>query len=112
MGSTDHPVVVAPAPWTLQADSWVFPFWNSSTQQKSIGLPSGTYHPKETIEEDEEKNGKFKGGPGGWMLYRYSDSPVGPYDEVCQVVFCSTVNGVMAADEYMSLIVDCEKRFR
>jgi hypothetical protein len=44
------------------------------------GLPSGSYHPRETIAGDEM--GTFQGGPGGWMLYRYTDSPVGPYDEV------------------------------
>jgi len=73
-----HPVPVAPAPWTLQADSWIFPFWNSSSASGT--LPYGSYHPMETIEEGEGGTG-FKGGPGAWLLYRYSDSPVGRYSK-------------------------------
>lgn len=86
----DHPVAIAPAPWTLQADSWVFPFWSS---MKSPSLAPGSYHPMENVEV-----GNFKGGPGAWLLYRYSDSPVGEQQ------FDDTTSGVDTEEDKLTTL--------
>ncbi|PWN39108.1 hypothetical protein IE81DRAFT_326860 [Ceraceosorus guamensis] len=136
-----------PAPWTLQAESWIFPHWTSTRriadvrreskvllaqrqeeedaaagaasssrdeQLAKAGLSPGSFHPLEKLHplalalassgaaeeahsneqqtQTEANNAKiraaadeFRGGPGGWILYRYTHSPVGPYDELIYV---------------------------
>ncbi|EPQ30319.1 uncharacterized protein PFL1_01845 [Pseudozyma flocculosa PF-1] len=100
-------VPTAPPPWTLTAESWLFPFWTSSstkrqhqaakrqTAQESdgaevarqLGLPPGSFHPLEALASAHvaKDHGEFKGGLGAWILYRYTDSPAGPYDELIYV---------------------------
>jgi hypothetical protein len=90
--------------WELDAESWIFPFWTSnralaankaaqSTSKHVIGggaqlatkqgLEQGAYHPLEDV--SNIGSDIFQGGPGGWILYRYRTSPVGPYDELIYV---------------------------
>lgn len=90
-------------PWTLDAECWIFPFYTTNSQittnkqqtqddqsgnsafglAQKQGLESGAYHPLE--DASHITTDIFKGGLGGWMLYRYSSSPVGPYDELIYV---------------------------
>jgi hypothetical protein len=47
-------------------------------------LPKGVYDPLQEACGDKEY-GEFKGGLGAVMVVRYSDTPVGPYDELILV---------------------------
>ncbi|OAK97761.1 hypothetical protein IQ06DRAFT_280464, partial [Phaeosphaeriaceae sp. SRC1lsM3a] len=69
-----HPVARAKAPWPLKAESYLL-FLNMKE------LPKGVYDKLEEVWEGEEY-GTFKGGLGAVMIVRYSDTPVGPYDEL------------------------------
>ncbi|PSN71640.1 hypothetical protein BS50DRAFT_232553 [Corynespora cassiicola Philippines] len=70
--ASGHPVVHAPAPWTTKSETyWLFLTLKS--------LPKGIY---DALELDLEKGGDFKGGLGIIIIVRYSDTPVGTYDEL------------------------------
>jgi hypothetical protein len=107
---------VAP-PWTLSASSWIFPHWTSpshiSSQRSAScsaaassasslaqrqGLDAGSYAPREVLYSGAEAD-VFKGGLGGWIIYRYTSSPVGPYDELIHVAgsFASAETGLTSA---------------
>ncbi|KAJ3051503.1 hypothetical protein HK097_007467 [Rhizophlyctis rosea] len=62
-----------PAPWSLKVSkAYVFFFWASDKNRHEI-LPH-------LVTEDDKKH--FQGGLGSWMIIRYAESPVGPYDEL------------------------------
>ncbi|KAF2786235.1 hypothetical protein K505DRAFT_260305 [Melanomma pulvis-pyrius CBS 109.77] len=80
--SSPHPVPRAPAPWTTTSEC----YWLFVTMKE---LPTGVYDALEEtrfgggkLAEEREKVGEFKGGLGIVMVVRYSDTPVGPYDEL------------------------------
>lgn len=96
---TDIPEALPP--WTLDAECWIFPFYTTSSRirenkqrqddtDKSTspfvhkqGLEPGACHPLEDLSHITADT--FQGGLGGWILYRYASSPVGPYDELIYV---------------------------
>ncbi|KAL5113801.1 hypothetical protein ACEQ8H_008302 [Pleosporales sp. CAS-2024a] len=69
-----HPVTRVKAPWPLKAETYVL-----FLRMKE--LPARVYDPLEQVWEGED-HGQFKGGLGAVMIVRYSDTPVGPYDEL------------------------------
>ncbi|EMD87117.1 hypothetical protein COCC4DRAFT_41318 [Bipolaris maydis ATCC 48331] len=71
-----HPVPRSEAPWDkLKAESY-------SLFLKLSELPKGTYDEFEASWADEKENGAFKGGLGAVIVVRYTETPVGPYDEI------------------------------
>lgn len=64
-----------PAPWRLKADM----YW--LVLRLSNPLPPETYHPLDTAQYSSPAS-SFKGGFGMIQVIRYSESPVGPYDEL------------------------------
>ncbi len=70
MEDNDKKVKDAPAPWTLNGEvSYLF--------------IHGTRSAQESFNENSDPiQSPFRGGLGGMMLIRYTDSPVGPYDEL------------------------------
>ncbi|CAF1667920.1 unnamed protein product [Adineta ricciae] len=66
----------APAPWTL-------------TGQVAYLLIHGSRAVQDSFNENPDPViSPFRGGLGGLMLVRYTDSPVGPYDELILVPGC------------------------
>ena len=70
------------APWTCKCTAYVLIFFTFSSK----GLPHDiTYDPLEgqsgPFMEDSQA-GAFKGGTGMIEIVRYSETPVGPYDEI------------------------------
>jgi hypothetical protein len=60
----------APAPWTL-------------TGQVAYAFIHGSRKAQESFNENPDPTrNPFRGGLGGMILIRYTDSPVGPYDEL------------------------------
>jgi hypothetical protein len=70
-----------PSPWTLKGDVYMFAFWTSSAQAKD--LPSLTYSPLEGGSTFANPDGSRPlGGLSMVQIIRYTESPVGPYDEM------------------------------
>lgn len=71
----------APPPWTTKSTAFLLPFYHSPSQP----LPSKAYTPLSASHapfSEEPKCGVFKGGLGMLYLLRYTETPVGPYDEL------------------------------
>ncbi|KAJ3570145.1 hypothetical protein NP233_g4606 [Leucocoprinus birnbaumii] len=66
-----------PAPWRLKAKSWMFVLSGLDTK---ASFPAGFAAPYEA--EVMAEGGEFIGGMGLIQLVSYSESPVGPYDEL------------------------------
>ena len=71
----DLDIQTVPPPWTLKAETYWLLLWLSNP------LPAGIYAPLEAASINEQ-HGRFKGGVGMIQIVRYSDTPVGPYDEL------------------------------
>ncbi|KAF7325784.1 hypothetical protein MKEN_00428900 [Mycena kentingensis (nom. inval.)] len=73
-------IQVVPAPWKLRGRSWIFPV---------AGLdPKASFPPGWAAEDQSDalsKGGEFIGGLGLVQVVSYSESPVGPYDELVYV---------------------------
>ncbi|KAI9779112.1 MAG: hypothetical protein M1816_003756 [Peltula sp. TS41687] len=74
-----NPIKQAPAPWTVKCEMyWMFYHGNTT-------LPEDAYAPLEAQTasfSDPAKAGRFRGGLGMIQIVRYSDTPVGSYDEL------------------------------
>ncbi|KAH8809521.1 hypothetical protein DL96DRAFT_1717048 [Flagelloscypha sp. PMI_526] len=76
MSSNRSSPTPVPAPWTLKARSWVFVL---SPISKKQAMPSGWSAPYQA--QALEKEGPA-GSIGYIMIYSYSESPIGSYDEL------------------------------
>ena len=73
----------APPPWTLQGDVYMFPFWTNHTQMAAADNAGLTYSPLEAKSAFASPEGsRHLGGLSMIQIIRYTDSPVGPYDEM------------------------------
>ena len=70
-----EPIEPVPAPWILKADAYAFPI------PPVLGpLPSKAYAPLE--KGSTATQGTYLGVAGAVLIVRYTDTPVGPYDEL------------------------------
>ncbi|KAM0562427.1 hypothetical protein ACHAPJ_002117 [Fusarium lateritium] len=76
----DSNIPSVPPPWTLKGDVYAFIFWTPRSQARD-GLPSLTYSPLEA-QSSYASSQKALGGLSMFQLIRYTESPVGPYDEL------------------------------
>ncbi|UPX13062.1 uncharacterized protein EKO05_0003590 [Ascochyta rabiei] len=74
MENAVHPVQRLPAPWVLGAESYMLFL-------RLRELPRGLYDGLEEAWGDDGL-GTFEGGLGAVVIVRYTDTPVGPYDEL------------------------------
>ena len=86
----ENTVTEVPSPWDLDGNAYWFLYTNSA----STPLSEGHYDPHEKIAADGSE-GVFKGGLASVLVYRYKNSPVGPYDELLIVPgkFTNPING-------------------
>ncbi|KAJ8131355.1 hypothetical protein O1611_g2271 [Lasiodiplodia mahajangana] len=93
--SKNEPISPAPPPWKLKGTVYILSFWNSKTLptegpggDKIQGPPAIAYSPLEAKSSfaDPTVSGEYLGGLSQIMVIRYTESPVGPYDEL---VVCS-----------------------
>jgi len=76
MADNANKVKDAPAPWTLNG-------------QVAYLFAHGSRPAQESFNENSDPiRSPFRGGVGGIILVRYTDSPVGPYDELLLVPGC------------------------
>ncbi|KAL7415117.1 hypothetical protein BDY24DRAFT_440065 [Mrakia frigida] len=67
-------------PWILKGQLWTFP---PLFGKGKLDLPAGTYPEGDELHVSDKE--KFAGGLGMLMLVRYSETPVGPYDELVYI---------------------------
>lgn len=80
--STDD-IKAVPAPWKLRGDVFSFPFWTNKEQIAKADAAGITYSPLEAKGGYASHEGnEHLGGMGMIQIIRYSESPVGPYDEL------------------------------
>lgn len=73
---------LAPPPWACKATFYVLSFYHSTSTTLPLDI---VYDPHELHTESfssEEATGKFIGGLGFAQIIRYSETPVGTYDEL------------------------------
>lgn len=80
--STSASLAIAPPPWKCKATAYVLTWYNSA----SNGIPLDiVYDPVEANDpsfSSEKHVGTYKGGLCMAQILRYSETPVGPYDEL------------------------------
>ncbi|KAK1982020.1 hypothetical protein LZ30DRAFT_591432 [Colletotrichum cereale] len=74
--NSSAPIEPAPAPWTLKGTVYAITFVPPSTD-----LPTKAFAPLER-QFASATEGEFIGGLGMIQIIRYTESPVGPYDEL------------------------------
>ncbi|EEY16277.1 conserved hypothetical protein [Verticillium alfalfae VaMs.102] len=80
MGDADGYTLVPP-PWTLKGTVYLFAFW--TTKSQAANPPSFAYSPLEASAGYATPEGsRHLGGLSMIQLIRYTESPVGPYDEL------------------------------
>ncbi|CAM1503069.1 Fc.00g078450.m01.CDS01 [Cosmosporella sp. VM-42] len=73
-----------PPPWTLKADVYLFAYYTTASQ--AANLPPSTYSPLEHASDYANPSvSKPVGGLSMLQIIRYTESPVGPYDELVVV---------------------------
>lgn len=79
----DADIKKVPAPWKCTADVYAAYFFSSAKSKAAAEIDTIAYSPleKESPFASPEA-GRFAGGVGSFMLVRYTDSPVGTYDEL------------------------------
>lgn len=73
-------IKAVPAPWKLKGTTWIFVL---SGLLSNNNFPPGWVTPYQT--EALSQGGQFVGGPALVQLVSYSESPVGPYDELIYI---------------------------
>lgn len=76
MTQSDKPIVPVPAPWKLRGTVYIVSYWS-----KPGSLPDFAYSPLEA-NSSFSNSGKHHGGLSQFHIIRYTESPVGPYDEL------------------------------
>lgn len=80
----NDPITPAPAPWRLKGTVYTFLAYTSSKGAAELSsMKAFMYCPLEA--QSSFASGKFVGGIGMVQIIRYSDTPVGPYDEMLLV---------------------------
>ena len=82
MADQTTPFIVAPPPWSCKCTAYVLPFFYSA----SSGLQADqAYAPLEAASptfSSESAAGAYRGGLCMLQIIRYTETPVGPYDEM------------------------------
>ena len=74
-----QPFTAVAPPWKLKGTIYMVSFWNTAGV-----LPDFAYSPLEGSSSfaDPAASGRHQGGLGQFQVIRYTESPVGPYDEL------------------------------
>jgi hypothetical protein len=82
--ASNDALVTAPPPWELKGT--IYSFLTYATSKDALQLASDKSFLYAPLEEHSSfADGKFLGGLGMVQVIRYTDSPVGPYDELLVV---------------------------
>ncbi|KAI1871381.1 uncharacterized protein JN550_004375 [Neoarthrinium moseri] len=81
------PIELVPAPWTLHGTGWAIPL------PAALSLPEKTDSPLERQQGSKATAGLYTGIVGAIQMIRYTDTPVGPYDEFVLIPGAFTYSG-------------------
>lgn len=82
-----NPIELVPAPWTIYGTGYAIPLLEVVGE-----LPNKTYSPLERQDPDTTA-GLYTGVVGALQIIRYTDTPVGPYDEFVLIPGAFTYEG-------------------
>jgi hypothetical protein len=83
-GHAPEAIPAAPAPWTLKGTVYIFMIYTTSSGAATLSSdPAFIYSPLEA--NSSFSKAQLKGGLSMVQLIRYTESPVGPYDELVLV---------------------------
>ena len=83
--STSSSILHVPPPWHLKCDTWIVPFKTSASSPLPRDKILAPLEAASDAWTSEQKTGKFTGGVGYAYIVRYTESPVGTYDELAIV---------------------------
>lgn len=76
-------IIKVPAPWQCTAQVYSLVFFSKTDSESVKDMSAVAYSPLELSSYfASPEAGRLTGGLGGLMILRYTDSPVGPYDEL------------------------------
>ncbi|KAG9247995.1 hypothetical protein BJ878DRAFT_572725 [Calycina marina] len=85
MASSDNtPITQVNAPWTLKGTVYSIPLYSSTATVSTLDTHKPFLYPPLELESNFSQ-GKLLGGAGAIQIIRYTESPVGPYDELLLV---------------------------
>ena len=73
---------IAPPPWTCKATVYVLSFYHSASTTLPLDIVYDPHELHSASFSSEKETGKYVGGLGFVQIIRYSESPVGTYDEL------------------------------
>lgn len=82
-----NPIELVSAPWTLHGTGWAIPL------PAVLSLPEKTYSPLERQQSSTATEGLYTGVVGAIQIIRYTETPVGPYDEFVLIPGAFTYSG-------------------
>jgi len=82
MTMTPPSLPVAPPPWTCKSTTWVLPFYNSASSGLPLDIAYDSLEAGAPSFTSQKDAGSYKGGLCMAQIIRYSDTPVGTYDEL------------------------------
>lgn len=83
MAATGQTFIQAPAPWQCKAQVYSMYFLSRPDKTSMSDLSAMMYSPLEAASEfASAKAGFLSRGLAGFMIIQYSETPVGPYDEL------------------------------
>lgn len=81
MSPLPTPILPVPPPWDLKCTIYILPFYTTASTARN--LPAKAFHPLEAASAFASPEfGVPVGGLSMVQLIRYTDTPVGPYDEM------------------------------
>lgn len=75
-------IPIAPPPWICKATVYVLPLYNPASSSLPNDIAYDPLEAKTASFSSEQDAGKYKGGLSMAQIIRYSETPVGPYDEL------------------------------
>ena len=83
---------LAPPPWTCECSAYILPFYNSASSGLPLDIAYDPFEANAACFASQQDAGTYKGGLCMAQIIRYSDTPVGAYDELA--VLPGYFNGV------------------
>lgn len=76
------PYVVAPPPWSCKCTAYVLPYFHSASKGLPVDIAYAPLEAASPAFSSESQAGVYKGGLCFLQIIRYTETPVGPYDEM------------------------------
>lgn len=76
------PYVVAPPPWSCKCTAYVLPFFHAASKGLPVDIAYAPLEAASPAFSSKPGAGAYKGGLCFLQIIRYTETPVGPYDEI------------------------------